>query len=87
MKHKGQPIKNKGEASFLQRLLDQETFQDFKFIIQERSSYSRRKRSLKNILGEIFQDSKKCVMKIGIFLEDMRFLEYLVFLESLRTIS
>ena len=50
MKHKGQPIKNKGEASFLQRLLDQEAFQDFKFIIQERSSYSRRKRSLKQCL-------------------------------------
>ena len=45
MKHKGQLIKNKGEVSFLQRLLDQEAFQDFKFIIQERSSYSRRKRS------------------------------------------
>ena len=50
MKHKGQPIKNKGEASFLQRLLDQETFQDFKFIIQERSSYSRRRHSLKQCL-------------------------------------
>ena len=50
MKHKGQPIKNKEGVSFLQRLLDQEAFQDFKFIIQERSSYSRRKRSLKQCL-------------------------------------
>ena len=50
MKHKGQPIKNKGEVSFLQRLLDQEAFQDFKFIIQERSSYSRRRHSLKQCL-------------------------------------
>lgn len=50
MKHKGQPIKNKGEASFLQRLLDQEAFQDFKFILQEKSSYSRRRHSLKQCL-------------------------------------
>ena len=59
MKHKGQPIKNKGEASFLQRLLDQETFQDFKFIIQERSSYSRRKRSLKKHLRREISRLKK----------------------------
>ena len=59
MKHKGQPIKNKGEASFLQRLLEQETFQDFKFIIQERSSYSRRKRSLKKHLRREISRLKK----------------------------
>ena len=59
MKHKGQPIKNKGEVSFLQRLLDQEAFQDFKFIIQERSSYSRRKRSLKKHLRRDISRLKK----------------------------
>ena len=58
MKHKGQPIKNKGEVSFLQRLLDQEAFQDFKFIIQERSSYSRRRRSLKKHLRRDFKTQK-----------------------------
>ena len=59
MKHKGQPIKNKEGVSFLQRLLDQEAFQDFKFIIQERSSYSRRKRSLKKHLRREISRLKK----------------------------
>lgn len=50
MKYKKLPIGEKKNDSFLKRLLDPERFQDFKFIIQEKSSYSRRKRSLKMCL-------------------------------------
>ena len=50
MKYKKLPIGKKKKRSFLKRLLDPERFQDFKFIIQEKSSYSRRRRSLKQCL-------------------------------------
>ena len=50
MKYKKLPIGKKKKCSFLKRLLDPERFQDFKFIIQEKSSYSRRRHSLKMCL-------------------------------------
>lgn len=50
MKYKKLPIGEKKKRSFLKRLLDPERFQDFKFIIQEKSSYSRRRHSLKQCL-------------------------------------
>ena len=59
MKYKKLPIGEKKKRSFLKRLLDPERFQDFKFIIQERSSYSRRKRSLKKHLRRDISRLKK----------------------------
>ena len=50
MKYKKLPIGKKKKRSFLKRLLDPERFQDFKFILQEKSSYSRRRHSLKQCL-------------------------------------
>ena len=50
MKYKKLPIGEKKKRSFLKRLLDPERFQDFKFILQEKSSYSRRRHSLKQCL-------------------------------------
>lgn len=50
MKYKKLPIGEKKKRSFLKRLLDPERFQDFKFILQEKSSYSRRRHSLKMCL-------------------------------------
>ena len=50
MKYKKLPIGEKKKRSFLKRLLDPERFQDFKFIIQEKSSYSCRRHSLKQCL-------------------------------------
>ena len=50
MKHKKLPIGEKKKRSFLKRLLDPERFQDFKFIIQEKSSYFLRRHSLKQCL-------------------------------------
>lgn len=59
MKYKKLPIGEKKNDSFLKRLLDPERFQDFKFIIQEKSSYSRRKRSLKMCLRRDISRLKK----------------------------
>lgn len=59
MKYKKLPIGEKKNDSFLKRLLDPERFQDFKFIIQEKSSYSRRKRSLKKHLRRDISRLKK----------------------------
>ena len=50
MKYKKLPIGEKKKRSFLKRLLDPERFQDFKFIIQEKSSYFLRRHSLKQCL-------------------------------------
>lgn len=50
MKYKKLPIGKKKKRSFLKRLLDPERFQDFKFIIQEKSSYFLRRHSLKQCL-------------------------------------
>ena len=50
MKYKKLPIGEKKKRSFLKRLLDPERFQDFKFIIQEKSSYFLRRHWLKQCL-------------------------------------
>ncbi|MBB1578901.1 MAG: hypothetical protein HG424_002850 [candidate division SR1 bacterium] len=50
MKYKKLPIREKKNDSFLQRLLDPERFQGFKFILQEKSSYFLRRHSLKQCL-------------------------------------